>query len=353
MTTDEKRELMLIYASGQAEPAERDHARGLLQAGDAEASRLLTEALTVLADLSGSLDPVEPSPAVRARLGRLLDAAVPPTPAAAPPAPRGAEVGPLPPTGPRPAAPAAARPQPPVRRWPWALASGLAAAAVVAIGATVMYPRQQLAELADRRAESERLMSEVVTAQGERDAAQAMQAVLSQAGEDFRTQAARLTDEATRAQALARDAAADAERLMQEATQARARSERLAARAAELDTLRLALARPDLRVVPLAGTESQPGSGARLLWDAQGGQMYFFAHGLAPAGADKDYQLWVVTKGGDKVSVGVFDAGDGGAAVLTEPADLPPGDIAAAAVTDEPAGGSPQPTGSFQLLGEF
>ena len=85
----------------------------------------------------------------------------------------------------------------------------------------------------------------------------------------------------------------------------------------------------------------------------KGGQMYFFAHDLAPAGDGKDYQLWVVTKGDDKVSVGVFDAGAGGVVVLTEPADLPPGDIAAAAVTDEPAGGSPQPTGSFQLLGEF
>jgi len=364
MTTDEKRELMLIYASGQADPAEREHARGLLRSGDAEAAGLLTEALTVLADLSGSLDPVTPSPAVRARLGRLLDAAVPAsvTPSPVSGAPRGAVVEASPAEMP----PDATRPSPPLLppalapRWPWALAGGLAAAAAVALAATVMYPRQQLAELADRRVETERLTQEVVAARGELDEAQSEGARLLQAADTARVQAerqaadaTRLADEAARAQALARDAAADAQRLMQEATQARASSERLTNRAAELEALRTALARPDLRVVPLAGTESQPGSGARLLWDAQGGQMYFFAHGLEPAGAAKDYQLWVVTKGGDKVSVGVFDAGAGGGAVLTEPTDLPTGDIAAAAVTDEPAGGSPQPTGSFQLLGEF
>ena len=367
MTTDEKRELMLIYASGQAEPAERDHARGLLQSGDADAAKLLNEALTVLADLSASLDPIAPSPALRVRLGRLLDAAVPP-PATSAPAPAPASASPsalasrktpsaeAPPSTPR----KLPRSSPPSRRWPWALAGGLAGAAVVALLAAVTYPRQELAELADRRVETDRLTQAVTVAEDERDAAQDEQNRLSLAADAVRGQAhqnaataARLADEAVRAQTLARDAAADAERLRQEAARATVRSERLAARATELDTLRAALGRPGLRVVPLAGTEAQPGAGARLLWDAEGGQMYFFAHDLPPAGEGKDYQLWVVTRDGDQVSVGVFDARAVGSVVLTEPAKLAAEDLAAAAVTDEPAGGSPQPTGGFQLLGEF
>jgi len=160
----------------------------------------------------------------------------------------------------------------------------------------------------------------------------------------------RLADRASRAQEGARSALASYNETSHGYREARGRSDDLERR---LDALQTALGRPGLRVVPLAGTDAQPESGARLLWDAAGGQVYFFAHGLIPAGEGLDYQLWVVTQGGEKISVGVFDADGRGTAALRKTIDLPADDLAAVAVTDEPEGVSPQPTGAFHLLGEF
>ena len=63
------------------------------------------------------------------------------------------------------------------------------------------------------------------------------------------------------------------------------------------------------------------------------------------------YQLWFVPKTGNPVSARVFNTQPNGTAELTIdlPGDLP--DLKAAAVTTEPAGGLPQPSGDFALLG--
>jgi anti-sigma-K factor RskA len=60
------------------------------------------------------------------------------------------------------------------------------------------------------------------------------------------------------------------------------------------------------------------------------------------------YQLWVVT-GGTPISVGLLapDASGGGTAFFSAPPDMP--DPLAMAVTLEPAGGGPAPTGDPYL----
>src|SRR5579862_566292 len=55
-------------------------------------------------------------------------------------------------------------------------------------------------------------------------------------------------------------------------------------------------------------------------------------------------QLWFVPKNGKPVSAAIFHADALGQIAFVAPVTLPRNEIAALAVTDEPAGGSPQPT---------
>jgi anti-sigma-K factor RskA len=62
---------------------------------------------------------------------------------------------------------------------------------------------------------------------------------------------------------------------------------------------------------------------------------------LAPA---RTLQLWFVPKSGKPVSAAIFHPDSGGQIAFVAPVTIPLNEIAALAVTDEPAGGSPQPT---------
>lgn len=110
---------------------------------------------------------------------------------------------------------------------------------------------------------------------------------------------------------------------------------------------------PRVEVVSLEGQGSQPDAAARIFWDRQRGVWQLFASNLAPAGAGKTYELWFITADQRKVRAGIFDVDAEGESALEVrvPADL--GTIALAAVTDEPAGGTDQPTGSIHLLGKL
>jgi anti-sigma-K factor RskA len=55
-------------------------------------------------------------------------------------------------------------------------------------------------------------------------------------------------------------------------------------------------------------------------------------------------QLWFVPKTGNPLSVAIFHPDTSGQIALVAPVNMPRNEIAALAVTEEPAGGSPQPT---------
>lgn len=114
----------------------------------------------------------------------------------------------------------------------------------------------------------------------------------------------------------------------------------------------LLVSSPAVTVIDLAGQGPRAGSSARVFWDRGRERWRLFAANLTPAGAGKTYQLWLITPT-VKLSAGTFDpAADGEASGQVE---VPPdaGPVLAAAVTDEPAGGSPQPTGTILLLGKL
>ena len=109
------------------------------------------------------------------------------------------------------------------------------------------------------------------------------------------------------------------------------------------------LAAPDLARIDLAGQMVAPSARARALWSRARG-MVFTAANLPPLPAGKVYQVWVVTAQAP-VSAGLLqpDPSGGGTEYYMTPPDI--GAPVAVAVTLEPAGGVPAPTGDKYLVG--
>src|SRR5262249_15749570 len=105
---------------------------------------------------------------------------------------------------------------------------------------------------------------------------------------------------------------------------------------------------PRTKVIAMVGDET-PQANAKVLWDTKEQQWVIYIFDLPAPPSDKDYQLWYVTKNA-KISAAVFRTEEQGRTVLnlTLPPDALTG-LAATAVTLEPRGGSPQPTGKFYL----
>lgn len=113
------------------------------------------------------------------------------------------------------------------------------------------------------------------------------------------------------------------------------------------------LADPQTRVVnllPAAGPE--PGNVA-LVWNPKACRGCFHAQGMSAAAPGKEYQLWAIRKGHAPVSVGTFRPDAAGNAHADFP-ELTVRDLYDTfAITLEPAGGVPQPTGAIRLAGRF
>ena len=116
------------------------------------------------------------------------------------------------------------------------------------------------------------------------------------------------------------------------------------------ETALAVLAAPDLTRIDLAGQAAAPQATARALWSRNRG-MVFTTTNLPPASAGRVYQVWVVTAKAP-VSAGLLTVDPSGRATVffqTPPDILPP---VAVAVTLEPAGGVPAPTGAMYLVGK-
>jgi hypothetical protein len=123
-----------------------------------------------------------------------------------------------------------------------------------------------------------------------------------------------------------------------------------ATRAAEGVQLRMAvLTAPDLRRVDLAGQTPAPRAAGRGFWSQSRG-LVFAANELPPLPAGRTYQLWYLTPAAP-VSAGLFQPDAGGAIAATF--DPPPAGAApnGLAVSLEPDGGVPAPTGAIYLAG--
>ncbi len=109
---------------------------------------------------------------------------------------------------------------------------------------------------------------------------------------------------------------------------------------------------PQVQVVSLKGTEPAPSASARIFVDRARREWQVYTAGLKPLPEGRTYELWFITPAQEKIAAGTFAVNERGEGELR--ASVPAGleAIALAAVTDEPAGGSAQPTGSIHLVGE-
>jgi len=102
-----------------------------------------------------------------------------------------------------------------------------------------------------------------------------------------------------------------------------------------------------------AGAPSARQPSGKMFWDQITSQWTFVAHNLPRAAPNRTYQLWLITRAQRKISAGVFATSASGDALVIAHYSLPKDSLAAIAVTDEPSGGSPQPTTTPVLLGPY
>ena len=105
----------------------------------------------------------------------------------------------------------------------------------------------------------------------------------------------------------------------------------------------------NVRLVQLTSS-GDPDPAIQIFWDRARNTALLNATGLKPAPAGRTYQLWWIRDGKPVPSV-TFDIDAGGAGLVkgvSVPAD---GELSAAAVTEEPDGGSQQPTSPVLLVG--
>lgn len=118
--------------------------------------------------------------------------------------------------------------------------------------------------------------------------------------------------------------------------------------AAALQALGQVTGAPDSAQITLLQQPGGPPGQAHVLYNARMG-LAVYSGQIAPAPSDKSYQLWLVPSSGAPVDAGLVDANQQNGAVVVR---LTPGLAAKAfAVTLEPLGGRPQPTGPKVLVG--
>ncbi|MGH7646187.1 MAG: anti-sigma factor [Gemmatimonadales bacterium] len=111
---------------------------------------------------------------------------------------------------------------------------------------------------------------------------------------------------------------------------------------------------PEVHVVSLSATGRQPT--ARVLWNHPRNQFAVAAFDLPPAPAGRTYQLWAIAKDKAPVSMGTFNTDPRGRAWVVLPVDPTIAQLEfvdLCGLTEEPAGGSPQPTEQPRLFGTW
>ena len=314
MTRDDLHDLMLLYAAGAADEGERAEAERWLESGHPAAAAALAEARAVLAAAASAVGPVAPDAGQFERLAAAVDAADGPARPAVRPAPRPADASrgdgsPLP------------------------MLLGTAAAAA-GIGALLLgglwfnaAGGRDAAERQVARLEGEVRRLDPQLAERERTLAETRATVADLEAE--------LVSERQAREAIERDRDATLQNLVS------------AERALDVARLELdLLADPAARVLALRGTGHAPAVAGRATLAADEDRVQVAVNNLDAVAADQVYQLWVLTSGNPPTSLGTF-AADGGSARLS--VDLPPTDAAidAVAISLEPAGGSPAPTGKI------
>jgi anti-sigma-K factor RskA len=130
----------------------------------------------------------------------------------------------------------------------------------------------------------------------------------------------------------------------------RARVADLEARLRSVTAPLAVLSAPDVARIDLVGQPTAPRAAARAFWSRSHG-LVLAASNLPAPPPGRTYQLWVLTAQPTAISAGLLKPDETGSVtvVFNTPPDIP--EPIAMAVTDEPEGGVPAPTGQKVLVG--
>jgi hypothetical protein len=120
------------------------------------------------------------------------------------------------------------------------------------------------------------------------------------------------------------------------------------ASAAQREALVAAMAGPDVKIVPLS-TKSG-GRMGRMFWNRSSNDWTMAVYTMRPPKPGMTYQVWLVTKKA-KISAGTFHPDSTGYAFMQAKYALDRNALQAVAVTEEPMGGVPSPTGPIVVSG--
>ena len=122
---------------------------------------------------------------------------------------------------------------------------------------------------------------------------------------------------------------------------------------AQKEALLEVLSAPIIEMVLMSGLEVNPDGYGKIIWDPTQRSAILQLSNLPAAPTDKDYQLWVI-RNQVPVSAGVFPLRQSTEEIFIKIDNLVETDksaINAFAITLEPAGGVPQPTGDMYMAG--
>lgn len=111
----------------------------------------------------------------------------------------------------------------------------------------------------------------------------------------------------------------------------------------------------EVTLVNMNGLDPSPEGYGKILWDPDKGEAVLQLANLPAPPQDKDYQLWLIKEGQNPISAGVFNFDQPSTDLFFRVEQLneePSTQSNSFAVTLEPKGGVPQPTGDMFLLGE-
>lgn len=135
-----------------------------------------------------------------------------------------------------------------------------------------------------------------------------------------------------------------------EATLLRATLEQALDTLAARDRLLETLLSPATVSFTLTGQRAAPQPSVAMFWNREQNVWALHATALSPTPAGRAYQLWFL-RGAEAIPAGTFETSAEGQAVVVGTGPPDPRSMTATAVTQEPAGGSPQPTSTPILVG--
>lgn len=115
------------------------------------------------------------------------------------------------------------------------------------------------------------------------------------------------------------------------------------------------LAAREVRFVKMDGLDPSPEGYGKILWDPENRQAILQLANLPTPPEGKDYQLWLIKDSDNPISAGVFDFDQPSNDLFFKVENLdqePAQGVNTFAVTLEPEGGVPQPTGDMFLVGK-